>query len=274
MLTLFFACNIGLKNNLIPIDSGLVEIDEEDTSVNDTDDSATVNTEDTGDIQDTADTDEPFDTGDYDTGDTDTGDTGTPADPNDQDYDGDGFSPNQGDCNDSDPNIFPFTFDDCDGIDNDCDGLTDEDGPQDVYEPNNSQAQYYDLGFHSAGDFLELEGVISAADDYDHYEFYLEDGWTDSFSIVTDLHAISLTTDFIVELWLIENAEGDGPALLYTENSSGVGLGEIGSFEGSGISWSYPLGYDDSGYYQAVVYAASGAACNAQYQLDLELSYW
>ena len=43
------------------------------------------------------------------------------------DDDGDGFSEVQGDCNDSDINIYPGASEVCgDGIDNDCDGLIDE----------------------------------------------------------------------------------------------------------------------------------------------------
>ena len=260
MILFLLACNIGLKNDLLSLDSS-----DEDTIIPDTASSWDTSSTDTG-VEDSG----VEDTGTEDTADTD--DTNVP-DPADQDYDGDGYSPNQGDCNDSNPNIHPVTFDDCDLVDNDCDGLIDEDGPQDIYEPNNSQTEYYDVGSYSAGDLVEIEGVIATPDDYDHYEFYLEDGIIDSFSIVTNLHAISITTDFAVELWLINNDEGDGPELIYTSNSYGPGLGETDDFQGSGISWSHPLGYDDSGYYQAVVYAISGAGCTAEYQLDLELSY-
>jgi len=42
------------------------------------------------------------------------------------DNDGDGYSENQGDCNDSNPDIYPTNNELCDGADNDCDGQTDE----------------------------------------------------------------------------------------------------------------------------------------------------
>ncbi len=46
--------------------------------------------------------------------------------PRDADGDGDGPVPCGGDCNDDDPFVFGGAFELCDGIDNDCDGSTDE----------------------------------------------------------------------------------------------------------------------------------------------------
>lgn len=45
-----------------------------------------------------------------------------------RDGDGDGYTENQGDCNDEDPAVHPgVAADGCDGVDNDCDGMVDED---------------------------------------------------------------------------------------------------------------------------------------------------
>ena len=53
-------------------------------------------------------------------------------DPRDLDSDGDGFTPNQGDCDDSDDTVYPGAPEVCDGKDNDCDGLVDGDDPDAV----------------------------------------------------------------------------------------------------------------------------------------------
>ena len=49
-----------------------------------------------------------------------------PVDPLTVDDDGDGFSENDGDCNDSNPDVKPGGDEICDFYDNDCDGLTDD----------------------------------------------------------------------------------------------------------------------------------------------------
>ena len=52
-------------------------------------------------------------------------------DPSTVDNDGDGYSENQGDCDDQDASVFPDADELCDGIDNDCDRGVDEPGAVD-----------------------------------------------------------------------------------------------------------------------------------------------
>ena len=57
-------------------------------------------------------------------GDTDDDDaTETPI----NDDDGDGFGPLDGDCDDDDANVYPAAWEQCNGVDDDCDGAVDED---------------------------------------------------------------------------------------------------------------------------------------------------
>ena len=124
VLSTSFACrNASVKldenDGDVTEDTGLIDTDIEDTGVEDT---GTI--EDTGVVIDTGDTD-PVDTGDtdpVDTGDTDPVDTGdTSVDPNDVDDDNDGFTENDGDCDDADPLVNPNAQEIAnDGIDNDC----------------------------------------------------------------------------------------------------------------------------------------------------------
>ncbi|RJQ15337.1 MAG: hypothetical protein C4560_10850 [Nitrospiraceae bacterium] len=50
----------------------------------------------------------------------------TLSDPPDMDNDGDGYTEIQGDCNDNNDSVYPGALEVCDGIDNNCDGQTDE----------------------------------------------------------------------------------------------------------------------------------------------------
>ena len=56
------------------------------------------------------------------------------------DNDGDGYSVEDGDCNDGDESIHPGAAEACDGVDNDCDNKTDEDGASTFYQDSDGDA--------------------------------------------------------------------------------------------------------------------------------------
>ena len=106
------------EDTAVTEDTGEVEetdTEETDTEETDTEDTEETDTEET-DTEDTSDTE--------DTEDTDTEE----PDPMDVDDDGDGFTENDGDCDDANAAVYPGAADDTqDGVDNDCDGDVDED---------------------------------------------------------------------------------------------------------------------------------------------------
>ncbi len=83
------------------------------------------------------------------------------------DLDGDGVSSCAGDCNDYDSRVLPAATDVCDGVDNNCDGATDERCVgtclDDLREPNDTFAQATVL---SAGSLAELTYCGGDADFY------------------------------------------------------------------------------------------------------------
>lgn len=253
--TLGSGCNVGLGIVDKSVDTAagpsLDSANEVDTGFPvDTDDTDDTNTQDTSDTNDSSDTNDTSDT-------SDTQST--------SDFDQDGYSTQEGDCDDYNPSISPIAVDDCDGVDNNCDGTIDEDAIGGLYEPNDTPWNGYYLGDYSAGDYVEVQGLISSTNDVDIYEFYVEDGWFDDFAIDFELHAFGLQADFAIELWLIENYSGQTEQLLVSANNLTSGGLERGDFEGDWLT-------DDSGYYEVRISASSGQDCNAHYRLDLSLS--
>ena len=97
------------------------------------------------------------------------------------DVDQDGISPCDGDCNDNDPRIFPRQTEVCDGVDNSCDGVVDEDCPDLVaaeVEPNENMQEciIFKLPF-------TLQGVIDPRKDKDTFCFFAPDGAVIGFDI-------------------------------------------------------------------------------------------
>jgi len=214
--------------------------DDDDTGDDDTGD------DDTGDD----------DTGDDDTGDDDTGDDDTGV----EDADGDGYTTDEGDCDDANDAIYPGADDICDEWDNDCDGRLNEDSVgYDQYEPNDDEG--YDLG-----DLTEqtetINSFLHAPGDDDKFLLFVEDGYFDWFYIDLAVLSVPETVDIRLELWLLDDIDHNYVGLIDTMDAAGPGGQESMSFDGSG-------GHDDTGTYEVVVNADAGYDCGVPYTLEI-----
>ncbi len=89
--------------------------------------------------------------------------------PADVDDDGDGYSENQGDCNDRNANIFPGAVEICDNLDNDCDGSVDEGNVCQTCTDADKDGYYKENGCGSDPDCNDTNAGINpgAAEDCD-----------------------------------------------------------------------------------------------------------
>jgi len=118
-------------------------------------------------------------------------------DPNDIDNDGDGYTPNQGDCDDNDYDVNPGAAEVCDDIDNNCDGSINETWA-DIYEfdgygnptPNDTfdVASYLGEIDNDLGPILSDELVVSGLTlhhqgDTDWFTWFGDDDWFDPVNL-------------------------------------------------------------------------------------------
>ncbi len=176
------------------------------------------------------------------------------------DADGDGFTAEDGDCDDGDPAVHPGVPEDlCGRGDEDCDGQTDEDFDADAWEPDDDEAT--DLG-----DLTDVPEVLLTAytfpeGDVDRFRFYVEDGTFDWFDVEVWVYGIDPAVDVALDLaWT--DADGVDHGVILTSDVEGPGGYE--SVNHGGSSWD-----DDSGWYEATVRTLSGASCTAPYLLQV-----
>jgi hypothetical protein len=188
----------------------------------------------------------------------DTGDPGQDTEPNpfERDDDGDGYSENQGDCDDGDPSLHPDQPDPCNGIDDDCDGVLDEDAAgEDIYEPND-EAWFY-LGSLADEEHFSVTGVLHNDDDDDRFSFYIDDPWYSSFGFQVSVSSIPADATYRLQVGRLAD---DGSL---TEIQSSYGAVELSlAEEGEG-------GVDDAGTYGVIVDAVGGADCGRSYLLTI-----
>lgn len=193
-----------------------------------------------------------------DTGDSDLPqDTGEP-DPWKVDDDGDGWSEEDGDCDDNNSAVHPEAPDICDDLDNDCDGDFNEDSVrEDPFEPNDVTP--VNLGDLGDGD-MSASGLLHNDDDQDRFQFYVEDHWlSDRFPVAISLSNLPSGATYRLTL---NRLRSDGSE----------SLGQVDQVFGSGslsLGLEDVLGDENGGDYEVVVEAIAGADCGLRYLLSI-----
>lgn len=184
------------------------------------------------------------------------GDDGGTPDPNDVDDDEDGFTENEGDCDDTDPGIAPGRVDGCDGVDEDCDGTIDEDAvDEDPYEPNDTAAVH--LGSLSDDPVHDIEAALHDDGDVDRFTFDLEDG---SFSLFTlDIGLSNIPPGAVYRLRVRNLSSGQ---TVYDEDGTGS----------LAVTIDDTVLQDDAGTWEAEVSSLGGADCGRRYLLSVGFS--
>ena len=219
-------------------------------------------------------------TGDDDTGDDDTGDDDSAGDDDTEDddtsdddttsgedSDGDGYTVGDGDCDDHDPTVNPGAFDECDALDNDCDGRTNDDvTATDMYETWTSAP--HDLG-SLTGSYDTYFVYAQHEGDEDRYLFFVEDVAdveADEFYIEIYAEFIPATVDLSLTLYLDDGVQGQN-VLLDTADDEPDGGNEAIIYDGTNFM-------DESGTYELIVNAESGYDCDTPYPILIGASYY
>lgn len=190
------------------------------------------------------------------TGDDDTAAGGSQDDPLDVDDDGDGWTENEGDCDDAAATVHPEAIDGCDGEDEDCDGEVDEDAAgDDDYEPNDTNA--HDLGSINDEPTLAIQGLLHNDGDIDRFSFRFKDTWSPDFTLSVALSSIPSGAAYRLSVENLSTGE-------YLVDEAGDG-DLSGSMEESWLE-------DQSASFAVSISSEGGADCNRNYLLTLELT--
>ncbi len=179
------------------------------------------------------------------------GTTGSSSTTSFVDVDGDGVSPDDGDCDDRDADVFPGQIDTCDGVDSDCDGEIDEDA-EDWTEPAEPGAAV-ELDPPTVDPEQLVEGLLYSDLDVDVYAFELEDHWSSLYTL--DITLDNIPTDATYRLTV--EPPGGNTAVEY-------GTGRIG------VTFDDEVWDDtDAGWWTVTVDSLGGADCSQSYWLEI-----
>jgi hypothetical protein len=186
----------------------------------------------------------------------------TPIDPDDTD--GDGWTIEEGDCDDNNWWAFPGAEEYCDGVDNDCDGNTDENFWDD-YESNNVLGAAVDLG---EIDYDGVTGERYAVDlagltlheegDEDWFRFDADDEYYDDIDI-TISYSGSADAVVIMQLYKL-----DWDSTVPWDEVIGSGTLELIEY---GSTWDSG---EDNWAIRILPFDAAGADCSVPYSLRIE----
>jgi len=192
-------------------------------------------------------------------------DTDTDSDPA-TDEDGDGWSVEDGDCEDDNAAVNPgVEFDGCNGRDNDCDGEVDEDFDRDNYEPNDANGYY--MGTVELDEQVDMFGYLFPETDEDRFRFWLEDDSWVWLSVGVWLNDVPSDADYAIDLVWVEDLDGQWRGTVASSDSGGLGDAESLEFTGHDS-------YEDGGMYEVVVRSVSGESCFSPYWLAVIYSGW
>lgn len=149
-----------------------------------------------------------------------------------------GLAPNNGDCDDGEPLINPAASEACNGLDDDCDGISDNGPYEDAVEPNESCGQLTTLASIGSNELIErVDLSLYGSGDHD---FFMIPAWeTDSSCSCCD--TFCLDEDFQLKITLTTPAGSGSYRLCSGETCAGVDDNCQEVVAGQSSTWTWTI---------------------------------